>query len=80
MILLKDIGFSGKGAIHPKQINILNKIFTPSLEAVNKAKEIINLFEKSATGLILYKGKLIEKPVLREMFRIVSVYEKLNLD
>lgn len=79
-IKAKDIGFSGKGAIHPKQINILNKIFTPSLEAVNKAKEIINLFEKSATGLILYKGKLIEKPVLREMFRIVSVYEKLNLD
>ena len=74
----KNLGFTGKGAIHPKQIKILNDVFTPSLKEVKKAKKIISLFEKSSTGLVLYEGKLIEKPVLREMYRVVNIYNKVN--
>ena len=74
----KNLGFTGKGAIHPKQIKILNDVFTPSLKEVKKAKKIISLFEKSSTGLVLYEGKLIEKPVLREMYRLVNIYNKIN--
>ncbi len=74
----KNLGFTGKGAIHPKQIKILNKVFTPSLKEVNKAKKIIKLFEKSLTGLIVYDGKLIEKPVLREMYRIINIYNTIK--
>ena len=74
----KNLGFTGKGAIHPKQIKILNKVFTPTLQEVKKAKNIISLFEKSRSGLVLYEGKLIEKPVLREMYRIVNIYNKVN--
>ena len=74
----KNIGFTGKGAIHPKQIKVLNKIFTPSLIEVNKAKKIIKMFESSSTGLIVYNGKLIEKPVLREMYRIINIFNKIN--
>ncbi len=77
-IKARNLGFSGKGAIHPKQINILNKVFTPTKEKFNKAKKIIKLFENSSTGLVLFEGKLIEKPVLREMYRLVSIYERLN--
>ena len=41
-------------------------------------KKIINLFEKSSSGLVLYEGKLIEKPVLREMYRVINIYNKVN--
>jgi citrate lyase beta subunit len=74
----KNLGFTGKGAIHPKQIKILNNVFTPTLQEVKKAKKIISLFEKSSSGLVLYEGKLIEKPVLREMYRVVNIYNKVN--
>ena len=74
----KNLGFTGKGAIHPKQIKILNNVFTPTLKEVKKAKKIISLFEKSSSGLVLYEGKLIEKPVLREMYRVVNIYNKVN--
>ena len=74
----KNLGFTGKGAIHPKQIKILNKVFTPSLKVVNKAKKIIQLFENSSTGLIIYDGKLIEKPVLREMYRIINIHNMIK--
>ena len=75
---VKNLGFTGKGSIHPKQINILNKVFTPSEEEIIKAKKIIDQFNASDTGLVVIDGKLIEKPVLREMQRRILVAEKIS--
>ena len=76
--LVRNLGFTGKGSIHPKQINILNKVFTPSEEEITKAKKIIDQFNASDTGLVVIDGKLIEKPVLREMQRRIIVSEKIG--
>ena len=76
--LVRDLGFTGKGSIHPKQINVLNEIFTPSKEEISKAKKIINQFSESDTGLVVIDGKLIEKPVLREMQRKILIADKIN--
>ena len=76
--LVRNLGFTGKGSIHPKQINILNEVFTPSEAEINKAKKIIDQFNASDTGLVVIDGKLIEKPVLREMQRRILVAEKIS--
>ena len=76
--LVRDLGFTGKGSIHPKQINILNEIFTPSKEEIIKAKRIVDQFNESDTGLVVIDGKLIEKPVLREMQRKILIADKIN--
>ena len=67
--LAKELGFSGKGAIHPKQIPVINSIFTPSPEEIAYAVRVIEEFKKAESGLVVIDGKLIEKPVLREMER-----------
>ena len=77
--LAKDLGFSGKGAVHPKQISALNEVFTPSPEEVAKAQKILAAFEEANTGLVVVDGKLIEKPVVREMQRIASVGKRAYL-
>ena len=76
--LVRDLGFTGKGSIHPKQINMLNDIFTPSKEEIIKAKKIVDQFNESDTGLVVIDGKLIEKPVLREMQRKILIADKIN--
>ena len=76
--LVRNLGFTGKGSIHPKQINILNEVFTPSKKEIIKAKRIIDQFNASDTGLVVIDGKLIEKPVLREMKRRILVADKIN--
>ena len=76
--LAKNLGFSGKGSIHPKQIDILNKVFTPSKEEIDHAKKIVDQFNSSNTGLVVIDGKLIEKPVLREMQRKILIADKIN--
>ena len=76
--LVRDLGFTGKGSIHPKQINMLNEIFTPSKEEIIKAKRIVDQFNESDTGLVVIDGKLIERPVLREMQRKILIADKIN--
>ncbi len=75
-IQARDLGFSGKGAVHPRQIAALNAVFTPSAERIARARRIIAGFEAADTGLVVIDGKLIEKPVLREMHRIVAIAER----
>jgi (S)-citramalyl-CoA lyase len=76
--LALDLGFSGKGSIHPKQIPILNSVFTPSQDQVARARRVIKAFEEADTGLVVIDGKLIEKPVLREMHRILKIADRIG--
>ena len=74
----RDMGFAGKGSIHPGQIAALNEVFTPSEAQIGRARRIIAEFEVADTGLVLIDGKLIEKPVLREMHRIVAIADRMD--
>ena len=74
----KALGFSGKGAIHPKQIAALNEVFTPSVEEIADARRIIRIFEEANTGLVVIDGKLIEKPVLRDMYRVLAIADRIG--
>ena len=76
--LARELGFSGKGSIHPKQIPILNGVFTPTEAEIAHAERILNAFAEADTGLVVVDGKLIEKPVLREMQRILSIAERIS--
>ena len=76
--LARDLGFGGKGAIHPRQIPIINEVFTPDEARIAHARRILEAFEEADTGLVVVDGKLIEKPVLREMHRILSIAERVS--
>jgi (S)-citramalyl-CoA lyase len=76
---VRALGFAGKGSIHPKQIAALNKVFTPSVDQIVRARRIIAEFEAADTGLVVIDGKLIEKPVLRDMHRIVAIADRMGL-
>ena len=43
-----------------------------------KQKKILEEFNNSNTGLVVIDGKLIEKPVLREMKRKILIADKIN--
>ena len=74
----RDMGFSGKGAVHPGQIAPLNEVFTPSAEHVARTRRIIAEFRTADAGLVVIDGKLIKKPVLREMRRNVAIADRIH--
>lgn len=75
--LAAELGFTGKGSIHPKQIAPLNAIFSPTEAEITHARRVIAAFEEGDSGLVVLDNKLIEKPVLRTMYRTVRVAEKI---
>ncbi len=73
----RDLGMTGKGAIHPRQIPVLNEVFSPSEEEIRHARRIRAAFEEARTGLVVIDGKLIEKPVLRAIERTLRRAENV---
>ena len=74
----KEIGYTGKGAIHPKQIAALNNVFTPDEATVAHARRIMDAFAANDSGLLVVDGKLYEKPVLRTLARILAIHERVS--
>ena len=70
------LGFTGKGSIHPRQIPVINKVFSPSAEQIAYARKVVAAFAKADTGLVVIDNKLIELPVLRSMKRILAVADR----
>lgn len=73
------IGMTGKGAIHPRQLPVIERHFTPSDEAIAEARRITAAFEAAGTGLVVVDGKLVEKPVLRSMYRRLAIAERAGV-
>jgi (S)-citramalyl-CoA lyase len=71
------LGSTGKASIHPKQIAIINEVFSPSAEVIAKAKKVCAAFENEKSGLVVIDGELVELPVVRTSYRILAIAERL---
>ncbi len=71
-----QLGFGGKGAIHPKQIAVINNVYSPDPDEVAYARKVVDAFTAANTGVVVVDGKLIEQPVLRTMRRILARAER----
>jgi citrate lyase subunit beta/citryl-CoA lyase len=74
-----QMGFDGKWAIHPGQVEVINRIFTPSPEEITRAREIIELYEKadadSGLGAMVYKDEMVDAaslPIERKKLTIAK--------
>lgn len=65
-------GFSGKMAIHPDQVAVINAAFTPAPGDVERAVRILALFAAAGpeAGVLSLDGKMIDKPHLRQAERV----------
>ncbi len=66
-------GFTGKLAIHPAQVRIINAAFTPSDEEVRHAEEIVAAFEAQPNaGVLSIGGKMVDRPHLVQAQRVLE--------
>ena len=75
------LGMVGKWAIHPKQIALANEIFTPSDEAVQEAREILQAMEDAKArgeGATTYKGRLVDIASIKQAEGIVRQAEMID--
>jgi citrate lyase subunit beta/citryl-CoA lyase len=66
-------GFTGKMAIHPAQVPVINEVFTPTAEAIAKARAIIAAFESNpGMGTIGIEGVMYDRPHLERARRLLA--------
>jgi citrate lyase subunit beta/citryl-CoA lyase len=66
-------GFTGKLAIHPAQVPVINAAFTPSPDEVRHAEEIVAAFEAHPdAGVLSVRGKMVDRPHLVQARRVLE--------
>ena len=65
-------GFSAKVAIHPSQVDIINRCFTPTEDERRWAERVIAAFETSAKGAVQLDGVMLDAPHLTQARRIIA--------
>jgi len=71
--LARRDGFTGRLAIHPAQVPVINEVFTPSAEQIEKAKAIVAAFAaKPGAGTVGIGGKMYDRPHLVRAQRLLD--------
>jgi citrate lyase beta subunit len=69
------MGFSGKLAIHPKQVGVIQAIFTPSDEQIAHAQRLIQAHDEQqaqGVGAFAFEGKMIDMPTIRAAQQVLA--------
>lgn len=73
--LARGMGFSGKLAIHPRQVEVINRAFSPTAEEIAQAQRLIDAFDAqqaAGTGVFEMDGKMVDMPVVLAARKVVA--------
>lgn len=78
-----QMGFDGKWAIHPDQIGVIHEVFTPTPAEIERAQEIMALYQKAdidqGLGAIVYKDEMVDAATLRVEWKKLAIARKVGL-
>ncbi len=78
----KAIGFKGRFAIHPAQLDIINGVYSPSEDEISQAQREIEAFEEAAAmgrGSTSLDGKVIDVPVVKRAQALIERARAMGL-
>ena len=78
------LGYDGKWALHPDQVQILNELFSPSQEQFDKAWDILDTYEKATTegdrkGAVMLGDEMIDEASRKVAVKLVSRGERARM-
>ena len=81
--LAKSFGFTGKASISPRHVEVINRIFSPTLAEIDYAYEVLDaiaLAKKQGKGAISLYGKMIDAPIVARAEQTIAMAVALGLD
>ena len=74
--LIKTLGFDGKSIINPRQIEVVNSVFTPTEKEITKARAVVAAIKEAqakGSGVISLNGKMVDRPVVLRAERTIAL-------
>jgi citrate lyase subunit beta/citryl-CoA lyase len=78
----RALGFEGMGCIHPIQIEIIHRAFSPTASEVEKAREIVAAYEdaqRRGLGVVSLGSKMIDAPVVQRALKLVARARQMGI-
>ena len=70
---VRQLGFTGKLLIHPRQIDLVHEAFAPDAKEIAWAEEIVRAFEAvPGSGIVVAAGQMVDQPVALQARRILA--------
>lgn len=69
---VQALGYTGKLAIHPRQVGPIQGVFTPPPEQVDWARRVIAAIEAAAGGVCVVDGRMVDAPVAQAARRVLA--------
>ncbi len=73
---IKQLGFDGKSLIHPRQVELVHKVYTPSKKVIDKSYKIIKATEQAIAegkGVFTVDGKMVDKPIIERAQHVLTL-------
>ncbi len=80
-LLSAALGYDGKWVIHPNQLQVVNEMFTPSLEDVERSRRILEAYGKAqeeGCGSLAIDGKMVDAASIRVARVVCSQWEAIR--
>jgi citrate lyase subunit beta/citryl-CoA lyase len=72
----RQLGYSGKMCIVPRQVEIVNEVFSPSPEEIDRARRLIAAYDSaqaSGRGVFEFEGAMVDEPILKRARGILEL-------
>ncbi len=79
----RQLGFQGKLCIHPNQIEVCNRVFSPTEAEIQYSEKVIEAFETaehSGQGVMQVDGKFIDPPIVERARRIARMARLIDVN
>ncbi len=74
----RDLGMAGSTCIHPSQIEVLNRVFSPTEGEIAQARALIEASQSFAGSAFAFEGRMIDAPILSRAQQVISHSVKIS--
>ena len=78
----KALGFTGKASISPRHVDVINEVFSPTMQEIDYAYEVmeaIRIAKEQGRGVISLRNKMIDAPIVARAEQTIAMARELGI-
>ncbi len=78
----RNLGYTGKMCLLPRQVTLANEVFSPTAEEVDRSRRLVDAYEATTgegRGVMEFEGKMIDPPLLKRARAVLEIASRIGL-
>ncbi|MDQ4018206.1 MAG: CoA ester lyase [Actinomycetota bacterium] len=77
--LARSLGFRGKVCVHPAQVEVVNRVFSPTRDELERARRVVEAYDRGVAdgaGVVRVDGEMVDLPVVERARQVLAEAER----